>query len=96
HGIFFTTFFLITVAEFGDKTQLAVAGLSSTTLPAAVWLGSTVALAMTSVLGVSVGRTLMKKIPLSTLHRLSGIIFITLSIFAAHKAYTAYTGTLNL
>ena len=85
HGIFFMTF-LITVAEFSDKTQLAVVGFSSTAIPSAVWLGSTSALIMTSVLGVLAGRTLMKKIPLSTLHRFIGIIFVTLSIFAAYKA----------
>ena len=33
HNIFFTTFLLIAVAEFGDKTQLAVVALSSTQLP---------------------------------------------------------------
>ncbi|NOQ35802.1 MAG: UPF0016 domain-containing protein, partial [Methylococcaceae bacterium] len=56
HSIFFTTFLLIAVAEFGDKTQLAVVALSSTALPAAVWLGSTAALATTSALGVLAGR----------------------------------------
>ncbi|HNI51696.1 MAG TPA: TMEM165/GDT1 family protein, partial [Accumulibacter sp.] len=44
HGIFLTTFLLLTVAEFGDKTQLAVVALSSTQAPAAVWVGATVAL----------------------------------------------------
>jgi putative Ca2+/H+ antiporter (TMEM165/GDT1 family) len=34
HGIFFTTFVLLTVAEFGDKTQLAVVALSSVHAPA--------------------------------------------------------------
>jgi Ca2+/H+ antiporter, TMEM165/GDT1 family len=56
HGIFSTTFLLITVAEFGDKTQLAVVALSSTTSPAGVWLGSTLALGTTSALGVLAGR----------------------------------------
>lgn len=96
HGIFFTTFLLITVAEFGDKTQLAVVGLSSTIQPAAIWLGSTCALAMTSALGVLAGRALLKKIPLTALHKLSGFIFIGLSIFAGYKAYVAYVGAMSL
>ena len=36
HNIFFSTFLLITLAEFGDKTQIAVAGLASTVDVAAV------------------------------------------------------------
>lgn len=90
HSIFFTTFLLITVAEFGDKTQLAVVALSSTALPVAVWLGSTAALATTSALGVLAGRTILQKIPLTLLHRLSGIIFLVLAGFAGVNAYQSY------
>jgi len=87
HGIFFTTFLLITVAEFGDKTQLAVVAFSSTALPFAVWLGSTLALTFTSGLGVLAGRTVLQRIPLTILHRISGLIFLVLAGFAAVKAY---------
>jgi putative Ca2+/H+ antiporter (TMEM165/GDT1 family) len=92
HGIFFTTFLLITVAEFGDKTQLAVVALSSTTVPLAVWLGSTAALASTSALGILAGRTILQKVPLVLLHKISGTIFLVLSAFAIYRAYTSYTG----
>ncbi|UOA07580.1 TMEM165/GDT1 family protein [Methylobacter sp. S3L5C] len=91
HSIFLTTFLLITVAEFGDKTQLAVVALSSTVTPLAVWLGSTTALASTSALGILAGRTILKKIPLVLLHKISGSIFLVLSAFAAYRAYTYYT-----
>lgn len=87
HGIFFTTFVLITFAEFGDKTQLAVVAFSSTAQPLAVWLGSTLALAFTSALGVLAGRTVLQKIPLSLLHKASGVFFLILSVIAAYKAY---------
>jgi putative Ca2+/H+ antiporter (TMEM165/GDT1 family) len=90
HSIFFTTFLLITVAEFGDKTQLAVVALSSTALPVAVWVGATAALAMTSGLGVLAGRTILQKIPLTLLHRLSGAIFLVLAGFAGYSAYLDY------
>ncbi|NOU14669.1 MAG: TMEM165/GDT1 family protein [Methylococcaceae bacterium] len=90
HSIFLTTFLLITVAEFGDKTQLAVVALSSTAIPAAVWLGSTAALASTSALGVLAGRTILQKIPLELLHKISGVIFLGLSVFAGYRAYLAY------
>ena len=92
HGIFFTTFLLITVAEFGDKTQLAVVALSSTAVPLAVWLGSTTALASISALGILAGRTLLQKVPLVLLHKISGAIFLALSAFAVYRTYTSYTG----
>ena len=88
-SIFAGTFLLITVAEFGDKTQLAVVALSSTSLPIAVWFGSTFALITTSALGVWAGRTILQKMPITILHRISGIIFISLALFAAYKTYLA-------
>nr|WP_228778844.1 TMEM165/GDT1 family protein [Methylobacter sp. BlB1] len=92
HGIFFTTFLLITVAEFGDKTQLAVVALSSTASPVAVWLGSTAALASTSALGILAGRTILQKFPLTLLHKISGAIFLILAALAGYRAYTDYMG----
>jgi putative Ca2+/H+ antiporter (TMEM165/GDT1 family) len=91
HGVFFTTFLLITVAEFGDKTQLAVVALSSTAAPLAVWLGSTAALATTSLLGVVAGRTILQVIPLTLLHRISGSIFLILAAMAAYRAYESFS-----
>ena len=90
HGIFFTTFLLITLAEFGDKTQLAVVALSSAAVPLAVWLGSTFALALTSALGIIAGRTLLKKVSLGLLHKISGSIFLGLSVLAFYKTYSIY------
>ncbi len=91
HSLFFTTFFLITIAEFGDKTQLAVVALSSTAEPFAVWIGATCALILTSTLGVIAGRTLLKKIPLTLLHKVSGFIFLVLAVLAAYSSYLSYT-----
>ena len=91
HGSIFTgTFLLITVAEFGDKTQLAIVALSTTSPPIAVWLGSTAALLTTSALGVWAGRTILQRIPITLFHKASGIIFIFLAIFASYKTYTAF------
>ena len=90
HSIFLTTLLLITVAEFGDKTQIAVVALSSTSIPLAVWAGATIALATTSALGVWAGRTILQKIPSNLLHRISGIFFILFAIYAAYNAYTIY------
>lgn len=91
HSLFFTTFLLITVAEFGDKTQLAVVALSSSSLPLAVWLGATIALAFTSAVGVLAGRTVLQKCPMTLLHKISGIFFLILSAVAAYNAFASYT-----
>jgi Ca2+/H+ antiporter, TMEM165/GDT1 family len=92
HGIFFTTFLMITIAEFGDKTQLAVVALSTTSSPVGVWLGSTLALGTTSALGVLAGRKLLQKIPLELLHKIGGIIFLMLAGVAVVKSYRSYFG----
>jgi putative Ca2+/H+ antiporter (TMEM165/GDT1 family) len=76
HSIFVSTFLLIGLAELGDKTQIAVAGLGGTANPTAVWLGATLALAATSGLGVWAGRTILQRIPIVLLHRLSGALFL--------------------
>jgi Ca2+/H+ antiporter, TMEM165/GDT1 family len=79
------------MAEFGDKTQLAVVALSSSAAPLAVWFGSTVALASTSALGILAGRTILQKVPLVLLHKISGTIFLVLSVIAGFRAYSGYT-----
>jgi putative Ca2+/H+ antiporter (TMEM165/GDT1 family) len=61
--------------------------LSSTAMPLAIWIGATLALATTSILGVIAGRTLLKKIPLTLLHYLSGLFFLILAGIAAYHAY---------
>jgi putative Ca2+/H+ antiporter (TMEM165/GDT1 family) len=86
HGIFLTTLLLILVAEFGDKTQIAVAGLAGTMAPLAVWLGASAALIMVSALGVWAGRTILQRLPLVWLHRLSGGVFLFFAIIAAWHA----------
>jgi putative Ca2+/H+ antiporter (TMEM165/GDT1 family) len=88
--ILFSTFVLITLAELGDKTQLAVVALSSQSDPLSVWLGSMLALVATSIIAVWAGRTLLQRIPISLLHRMSGILFIILSALAGYSAYLIY------
>jgi len=87
HSIFATTFLLILLAEFGDKTQIAVAGLSSTAAPTAVWAGATLALALTSAAGVFAGRNLLHRLPLLWIHRVSGGIFLILAAVALSRLW---------
>lgn len=85
HNVFATTFLLIFLAEFGDKTQIAVAGMGSTANALAVWAGATLALASTSVLGVIAGQKLLHRLPLVWIHRISGVFFLLLALFAAAR-----------
>lgn len=86
HGVFFTTLLLIFVAEFGDKTQIAVAGLAGSMAPLPVWVGATLALVLVSVLGVWAGRTILQRLPLHWLHRVGGGVFLIFAALAAWRA----------
>jgi len=87
HGIFVTAFLMIFLAEMGDKTQIAVAGMASTLPVIPVWIGATVALFATSALGVVAGRKLLRRIPIHRLHQISGVFFLILAAFALTKVF---------
>jgi putative Ca2+/H+ antiporter (TMEM165/GDT1 family) len=82
-----TAFFMILLAEFGDKTQLATAGLAAQEgAPAEVFAGSSLALWTVSFLAVLVGRQLTRYVPLRHVQRAGGLLFIA---FAAASFYQA-------
>ncbi len=87
HGLFITALTMIFIAEFGDKTQLAVAGLASTYHGLPVWLGSTLALLVTTAMGVIVGQRLLQRMPLGLIHKFSGILFLLLAALALYQAF---------
>ena len=76
HSIVVTSFLMIFAAEFGDKTQLAIAGMAASSPPLAIYIGATTALITTSILGVLGGRWLTQKITPNLLHKLGGILFL--------------------
>jgi putative Ca2+/H+ antiporter (TMEM165/GDT1 family) len=86
YSVFVTTTLLIFAAEFGDKTQLAVAGLASSTNPVAVWLGATAALLLVSAVGVWAGSVLLRRFSRTWLHRISGGVFMVFALIAALRA----------
>ncbi len=87
HSILITTFLLILMAELGDKTQIAVAGLSSAAGPMPVWLGATLALSFISTIGVLVGSRLLQRIPMVLLYRMSGAFFLIFAAFALSRVF---------
>ena len=79
--LLFTTFFTVFLAEMGDKTQLTTITLSSTTnKPLAVFIGSSVALILATLLGALAGTSIANLIPAFILKLLSGIVFLVIGI----------------
>jgi putative Ca2+/H+ antiporter (TMEM165/GDT1 family) len=87
HGIFITAFLMIFLAEMGDKTQIAVAGMATTLPVIPVWIGATLALTATSALGVLAGRKLLRRLSLRRMHRISGVLFLALAAFALTRVF---------
>ena len=72
-----TTFFTVFLAEMGDKTQLTTIALSSTTnKPLAVFIGSSIALILATLLGALAGGSISNLIPAFLLKLLAGIVFL--------------------
>ena len=79
--LLFTTFIAVFLAEMGDKTQLTTITLSSTTnKPLAVFMGSSIALILATLLGALAGGSIANLIPAFLLKLLSGIVFLFLGI----------------
>ena len=84
-SIFFTTFTTIFIAELGDKTQIATLMLSAESgKPIIVFLGSSLALISSSVVGVLLGKWLSKKISPRNFALFTGALMIIVSIFLAY------------
>lgn len=78
---FLLTFCMVFLAELGDKTQLAtmlMAAKSDSCL--LVFLGSALALAASSLLGVLAGSIITKYVPQTYIHYASGIAFFVIGI----------------
>ena len=84
-SIFFTTFTTIFIAELGDKTQIATLMLSAESgKPIIVFLGSSLALISSSVVGVLLGKWISKKISPSNFALFTGALMMIVSIFLAY------------
>lgn len=88
-GPIVTAFFMILLAELGDKTQLVTASLAAQQpRPLEVFLGSTLALWTVSLIGIFLGRQLTRFIPLFWIHRAAGVLFL---VFAAGIVWQAFS-----
>jgi putative Ca2+/H+ antiporter (TMEM165/GDT1 family) len=76
-----TTFGIIFLAEMGDKTQLAAMTMAAQTKkPWAVLIGSSIALACVSAIGVAVGGLLSQYVPLEWIKRAAAVAFILIGV----------------
>jgi Ca2+/H+ antiporter, TMEM165/GDT1 family len=82
-----TTFLIVFVAEMGDLTQIVIANLSARTREAlSVFVGAVAAFAVTSALGVSLGRTITRVLPLGFVRKVSAAILVGLGVWSAVSA----------
>ena len=77
---FGTTFTLLFFAELGDKTQLAVLGLSSKQAALPVFAGGALALTVVTALGVIGGQQLTRWIPEKLLLKISAAAFVVMGV----------------
>ena len=79
--LLFSTFVTVFLAEMGDKTQLTTITLSSSTnKPLAVFIGSSIALILATLLGALAGGSIANFIPDFLLKLVSGIVFLLIGI----------------
>ncbi|HVO39611.1 MAG TPA: TMEM165/GDT1 family protein [Spirochaetia bacterium] len=72
-----STFLMIFLAELGDKTQISTfAFASESKSPLSVFLGASLALVLTSLLGVALGGLLGRFVPERIMKFLAAVVFL--------------------
>ena len=91
-SIYLTTFTTIFLAELGDKTQIATLMLSAESgHPFIVFLGSSVALISSSIVGVLIGKWLSNKVSPNKFKFSTSLLMILISIFLIYDLVRNYT-----
>lgn len=80
---------VVGLAEFGDLTQLATAGIATRYHAAvAVAMGAWCALASVAALAVTAGRWITRRVPLHVVQRVAGVVFIGFGVLTLVHALT--------
>lgn len=80
---FGASFGVIFLSEWGDITQLALANMAAAyDAPLSVAIGGLLALWTAVLLGVTLGRTLLKRVSAQLLHRIGTVIFAALAAYS--------------
>ena len=87
-GILVGSFGLLFVAEMGDKSQLAVVGMTAKTdSPLSVFVGAGLALALVTLLGVLAGKVITRIVPLLWVSRGAALSFIVIGLLSLVDIY---------
>jgi len=79
---FFLTLLFVMAAELCDKTQLVIISMvRGSTNPRATFLGAVLGFILATALALFLVDNLIKVIPLSTLNRAIGVIFLIVGVF---------------
>ena len=90
-SIFITTFTTIFIAELGDKTQIATLILSAESgKPIIVFIGSSLALISSSLVGVLIGKWLSNKISPNRFAFFTGLLMTIISLFLGYDIIKNY------
>jgi putative Ca2+/H+ antiporter (TMEM165/GDT1 family) len=85
--VFFSTAGTVFLAELGDKTQLAALLLAAESgRPALVFLGASLALICSSLVGVLLGRWLSSLMAPQQLERAAGVLMVGLGLWLGRQA----------
>ena len=85
--MFLSTATTVFLAELGDKTQLAALLLSAQSgRPVVVFVGASLALICSSLVGVLLGRWLSTVMPPHQLERAAGILMVALGLWLGRQA----------
>ena len=80
--VLLTTFGIIFLAELGDKTQLAILAFAAESKSrGAVFLGSSAALVLTSLLAVVFGSVVGRFVPANFIRTGAGVLFVILGLW---------------
>jgi len=86
-AVFLATASTVFLAELGDKTQLAALFLSAESgRPLVVFLGASLALIASSLVGVLLGRWLSSLMPAQQLERASGVLMVAVGLWLGRQA----------
>ena len=89
-SLLLSTFLTIFIAELGDKTQLATLTISGTSnKPLAVFLGSSIALVLASLLGAIAGGSISNFVPEIFLKSIASLTFFILGVKLMINSFTS-------